>query len=86
MRPRKKRACDEYYEPEIFFGFGSAYDLRDAPDGPPPRLWGMRSVSRGAAVALSIKTPIDDDAPSPVGFAIPVATPAPTPKSKAKKT
>ncbi len=34
---------DDWYEPGIFFGFGSVFDLRDAPHQPSP-LAGLKSV------------------------------------------
>jgi len=50
------KACDDdcWCEPSLFSG--SLYDLRDA-DDPPPRLAGMRSVSRAAAKALHQDAP-----------------------------
>lgn len=63
----RHRSDDDWYEdPEIFFGFGSMHDLRDA-DNSRPRLAGLRSVNQ---FDLSLKA-----APKarqrPCGFHIP---------------
>lgn len=90
QRFTKKRLCDDYYEPEIFFGFGTAYDLRDAPDTN-PRLWFAKSVARGAAMAMSVSAELDEDrAEFSIGFHTPpvletVIEEPPKPKSRKRK-
>lgn len=61
------RSDDDWYEdPEVFFGFGSVHDLRDA-DSPPPRLAGLHSVNQ---VNISLK-PRPRMRKHPCGFHIP---------------
>ena len=61
------RSDDDWYEdPEVFFGFGSVHDLRDA-DSKTPRLYGMRSVNQ---LDLNLK-PAPKMRQRPVGFHIP---------------
>lgn len=50
-------------------GTGTLHEL-NGDDGPPPRLWGLKSVSRAAAVALDRRAQPER---RPIGFHLPRA-------------
>lgn len=62
------RSDDWDEDPEIFFGFGSMHDLRDADREPPPRLAGLRSVRQ---VNLRLRDEPKAVQASRLGFHIP---------------